>query len=251
MKRFSLTCKLLSVALSSVVLVAGSSAEDPLVGQHLEIADEFGNTHTVRIDKVDIDLKDIEGDTYLYTVSLYNPADRSWHNFCQADHEGVSKAIALTGYWDASGRHHPSDRITFACTSGVLAKCVRWGYKPWRDQPHRPLRILHQTCTRMARADYCGDGRSHTQDGTAINVFDVFGVQQYERVPDMQFEAAWGPDGAIALARGRYADAETIIAECPDKLGGCYHAEGSTLSLQQLQQQYPQALLFNESYPVQ
>ena len=34
------------------------------------------------------------------------------------------------------------------------------------------LASYHQACTRMARADYCGDGTSHTQDGTWIEYYD-------------------------------------------------------------------------------
>ena len=32
--------------------------------------------------------------------------------------------------------------------------------------------LLHEACVRMVRADYCGDGRSHTVDGMAIDVWD-------------------------------------------------------------------------------
>ena len=236
----------------TIAVSAASSAPttDPLTGQLIEITDEHGRTKTVRIDAVEIDSKDPEGDTYLYSVSVQTLINGNWHNLCQADREGVAKAIALTGHWEASGRHVDSARITLACTSGVLAKCVRWGYKPWQMQHGRSLRPLHQACTRMARADYCGDGRIHTREGTPINVVDVLGVQQHASVSGMDFEAAWGPDGALALARGRFTDAEAIIAECPYRLGGRRHIGVARPSLDTLRQQYPNALLFNESHPV-
>ena len=50
----------------------------------------------------------------------------------------------------------------FACTSGAVGKAVTWGYRPWE-------RTLAQfaTAVRVVRADYCYDGMSWTENGTA------------------------------------------------------------------------------------
>ncbi len=223
------------------------AAPDPLVGARLSFSSETGEQYEVRIDSVEVDPADSEGDTYLYGLSVLDEASQTWSNPCLPDHDGLRKALVLSGHWDASGRHHASDQLTFSCTSGVLGKCVRWGYKPWKDAPGQPMRALHQACTRMTRADYCGDGRSHTREGTPINVYDAFGIQTRDEVDGMTFEAAWGPDGAIAIAHGRYADAERIIAECPGKLS---RRERGTATLRELKRDYPEALLFNESRPL-
>ena len=73
-----------------------------------------------------------------------------------------------------------SDEITFACTNGALAKCVRWGYKPWKTVNGVSLADYHQACVHMTPADYCGDGKAHTRDGTLIDIWDRLGVQKRE-----------------------------------------------------------------------
>ena len=87
--------------------------------------------------------------------------------------------------------------VTFACEGYALAKCVELGYRPWLPGG----RALHQTCTRLIRADYCGDGRSHTEDGVWINVYDGLGIQS--DTEDWTFEAEWSPEGARCLSTTR------------------------------------------------
>lgn len=118
-------------------------------------------------------------------------------NVCEGDNQG----IFVPGTWDATGaRHESADLVTFACFPGAIAKCVNWGYRPWQEGID-----THQACTRMVRADYCGDGASHTRNGTPIDVFDDLGVNAPERA-DLGFEAAWGPDGATCVGHTRYLD---------------------------------------------
>ncbi len=52
----------------------------------------------------------------------------------------------------------------------------------------RSLQDYHQVCVRMVHADYCGDGTSHTHDGTLINFYDRLGVRQQGVSPNMSFE---------------------------------------------------------------
>ena len=56
------------------------------------------------------------------------------------------------------------------------------------------LADYHQACTRMLRADYCGDGTPHTVDGTLINIYDGIGIQR--DTDDWAFEAEWTTTGA-------------------------------------------------------
>lgn len=133
--------------------------------------------------------------------------------------------LFLAGVWDDSGAR--SDALadgtfahTFACDTGALAKCVDWGYAP-----HTAGDAAHQACTRMVRADYCGDGMPHTADGTEIDVFDALGVQQSDPTADLAFEAGWGPDGAVCVSRPRYeeiaANGDVVVPDCWDALPSC------------------------------
>jgi len=114
------------------------------------------------------------------------------------------------------------------CTTGVIAKCYRWGYRPWVTG-YGDLVALHWTCTRLARADYCGNGVSHTRDGTWINVWDnlpapgpiqAHGGGLLQLPPSgMTFEAGWSTGGAVFLSHARWTTGGNLIAQaCPDRL---------------------------------
>ncbi|MBD1835157.1 hypothetical protein H6F61_21310 [Cyanobacteria bacterium FACHB-472] len=160
-----------------------------LKGAQLNAVDEQGKKLNFEIKDVELDPKDPEKETYLYTVFYVDSANSQGKNLCTPDAENVAKAIPLTGSWDETGAHTESSNvITFGCTSGVLAKCVRMGYKPWKTVKGTSLRDYHQACTRMARADYCGNGKSHTRDGTPINIYDKLGIQKKTPHNAMVFE---------------------------------------------------------------
>src|SRR5205814_7622470 len=126
----------------------------------------------------------------------------TWENPCAATSlVNDPRAGAVPGVWGADGarRDDAPGRFTLACETGAIGKCVQWGYRPWEARGGRSLAELHQACTRMARADYCGDGRSHTSENTTIDYYDELGVQspaRADRGPAHPFEAAWAPDGA-------------------------------------------------------
>jgi hypothetical protein len=135
---------------------------------------------------------------------LYYRLEIDGQNVCGAQGRG----LFVAGVWDDQGRR--SDRrtvggktigLTFSCTTGVIAKCVVWGYRPWEVGAE-----LHEACTRMARADYCGDGVPHTREGTLIDMFDARGIQVREPRPGLTFEAAWGPEGAVCVRQPRYIE---------------------------------------------
>lgn len=135
-------------------------------------------------------------------------------NVCANDEKG----LFVPGIWDARGARHESDTLsTFACKTGAIAKCVLWGYDPAVVGA-----AMHQACTRMVRADYCGDGVSSTRDGTLIDVSDVRGVQSAANLPGFAFEAGWGEDGATCVHRARFASA---VPSCFRDLPTCASAD--------------------------
>ena len=153
--------------------------------------------------------------------------------FYELAHEGQSicaegaKGMFLPGAWDERGARHDSlttgastASVTFSCVGGVIAKCALWGYAPWRVGA-----ALHQTCTRMARADYCGSGVSFTRDGTPIDMFDVSGVNQPANEAGFLFEAGWNENGATCVSRPRYdavtTSGEAVLPSCFRDLPTC------------------------------
>lgn len=210
---------------------------------------ERARSQGFHISEAKLDPQDPDREVHLYTVLYQNSTDSQWHNFCQTDGNNLAKAILLSGEWDETGAYVDNREVTIACTSGVLAKCVRWGYKPWKTVEGVSLRYYHQACTRMARADYCGNGNSYTQDGTPIDLYDRLRIQKPTKDSGMVFEAGWGTDGAVFIHRTRYSGTlAQIQQECPNKLQKRLYQGNQSLTQTQIQQQTPTALIFNDSF---
>jgi ADYC domain len=149
-------------------------------------------------------------------------------------------------------------KFTFACENGAIAKCIGWGYKPWAKKDGHSLADLHQACTRMARADYCGDGRSHTREDNPIDMYD--GLAVLTRATEASagweparasFEAAWSPQGALCLARTRDGQAvDAVMAECPGRFEAVAKdlGEGDRCTVLRKGASAEAALLRNHSY---
>ena len=201
----------LSVAgtLLVVALPDGRVLTSPeLHGAVLDVADEVGRVMTVRIEAAVRDSSDADGDVWLHRFSVLDAATGVWGELCTAGPDGTAAGFPLAGRWTRDGRHlrDPSG-FAVTCTSGATGKCVRMGYKPWRQLGGEALWDHHQACVRMVRADYGGDGVSHTREGTRIDVYDRLGIQRPEPDPGgLAFEAAWGPDGAICIRKTRIPD---------------------------------------------
>jgi hypothetical protein len=184
-----------------------------LVGAVLSVADAQGRRQSIRIDAVEPDPADPDHDIQLYSLSVQDPSDGSWSTLCEPGPDGVDKAFPLSGRWTEDGRHLPDDHaFALICTGGAVGKCVRWGYKPWRNAANgESLWDYHQACVRMVRADYGGDGIGHTRDDTPVDIFDRLGL--LKPAPDPQglsFEAAWGPNGAICIRKPRLREIVTL-----------------------------------------
>lgn len=214
-----------------------------IVGTTITSFDEQGQSQTLKIDHVQIDPHDPAADIYLYTV-LAQRNHGQWQNFCQPDPQGMAKALPLAGRWDQTGKHINDGSITFACTNGALAKCVRWGYKPWKTVKGQSLKDYHQACTRMVTADYCGDGVGHTRNGTPIDVYDRLGLLQRTSNSGMTFEAAWSVNGMVYLHRTRFPKTMTQLhQDCPEKL-----TVTPSKPIRQPQAIASPAILFNDSF---
>jgi hypothetical protein len=178
------------------------------------------------------------GSTWLYELRYRDAASGEWKPFCGRDAEGARLAIPLAGVYDESNTAHTNNaRMTFACTRGVMAKCYRWGYRPWLSAE---MAAAHQACIRMAMADYCGDGRSWTRDGTLIQRWDLLSPPAQPRTsgdPRMTFEAAWTPAGAACMARPRWPELSPTGCKAP--IAPCATPEEAPRT----------AVLFNGSMP--
>jgi len=196
------------------------------------------------------------GSTYLYTLEQYVSDTGTWQAACGADVDGRRVAIPLAATWNAHGdRVESSTLFTFACSTGVIAKCYRWGYRPWLTG-YGDLIDVHWTCTRLARADYCGNGVSHTHDGTWVNVWDALPapgpIQNHGGLLPplgMLFEAGWNTGGAVCLSRARWLSDNTLANMCPDRLvaPGLLGATVCDTTAEVLGYD-PDATMFDESY---
>ena len=174
----------------------------------LEIKGDGRGKHTKELKVVGYELLAPGSDVALYDIEVKDGGD--WVPLC----EDGSPVILLGEVWnpetgDRIGSY--DDAVTFACRGAALAKCVEFGYRPWASAGGVSLRDHHQACTRMVRADYCGDGVAHTTNGTPIHVLDQLGVQNVEVGASYAVEAEWGPDGATCLNGGNARHPELNI----------------------------------------
>jgi hypothetical protein len=188
----------------------------------------------------------------LYRVEVLDPATAAWMPLCNARDRGKGEAEVLAmpfaGEWDSHGElHETPGTFTFACTTAAAAKCDHWGYGPWGSPAHAETgppvkrREAHQACIRMARADYCGDGRSWTTLGTEINIWDSAGLHDKAAPRDgAGFEAAWRSEGAICADHMRHPELLDPGLQCA--LPRCSSEQEAAALVTG-----PQLLVFNES----
>lgn len=220
-------------------------SRDDLLGSVLAVSVDGGPPQQVRIDAIEPDPIDTTGEVLLYALTAED-ASGVRRAVCPPDPGGLQRGFPLAGGWTATGEHaHDPATIELTCTSGAVGKCVRMGYHPWKGELER---ARHQACTRMLRADYCGDGESHTREGTLINAYDPVGIQRDEPVDGLVFEAAWGADGAVCVHHARVAavsSLDDVVRRCPEKLRGRVAADCT----EQAALDDPRALVLNDSRP--
>ena len=224
-----------SLANSSLSVSSGWGARksgSDLVGMTMPATLTDGSTFKMRIDSASGDSTGL----WQYGVSL-RADNGNWIPICGYNDSGAAvPSVALQGRYDNSDGDYTSDNkmFTFACTNAALGKCVEWGYRPWAsdeecrgsDCTQRSLFDWHMACTRMVRADYCGDGVPHTRNGTQINIWDVLGIQN-KATTSWQIEAEWTSDGAQCIRHTRWqkadvngslSDLDYVKQNCPKRL---------------------------------
>lgn len=188
-----------------------------------------GSALSLRIDAIEsVKYRD---DPNLIHYQVSYETQSGWQNLCGEDEYGYPLgAIPLLGRWDYSegtetgGSKIEDDTVfTFACEGYVLHKCVIAQYKPWetvlvcnQDKKKNQctevsLSEYHQACTRMLRADFCGDGTSYTQNNVQVSLYDGIGIRLDSE--DWAFEAEWDEDGAICLTDPRLEQSEIHCRE--------------------------------------
>jgi hypothetical protein len=162
-------------------------------------------------------------DVYLYFLS-YGAKGRGLQDrlpLCGVDAAGEAiPAIPVGGFWDfragvpgGGSKTSSATHFTFGCKNTAIGKCVVLGYKPWRkDCAGASCEDHHQACTRMVRADYCGDGRSWTHNGRKINLYD--GIGRQDDTEAWTFEAEWDVNGARCINSTRLPWSESDLDSC-------------------------------------
>ncbi|WP_253910510.1 ADYC domain-containing protein, partial [Pyxidicoccus fallax] len=191
--------------------------------------------------------QDADADVWSYRVSYFDMTAGAWKPACAADDGSALGAIPVAGRWNyaqgvAGGGSHLDDStvFTFACEGAAIAKCVRFGYRPWATTADgRGLAEYHQACTRMVRADFCGDGTSYTQDGNWVNLYDGVGVQEDSET--WLTEAEWDANGARCFTSSTRASAPVscpgreVLTDC----GQRSHFKTGTLLMSEVPQSTP------------
>ncbi|HYH94645.1 ADYC domain-containing protein [Hyalangium sp.] len=180
---------------------------------------EDGSTLTLRVDEV-YPGTGVDQDVWSYRVSYQHTTTGEWSPICTNADGSAANAIPLEGRWDyrqgvlgGGDKIHDTAAFTFACEGAALSKCVRFGYKPWQSVNGVSLADHHQSCTRMIRADFCGDGTSYTVDGNWVNLYDAVNIQA--DTESWVHEAEWNTEGASCFSEQTRA---TTPIQCGERM---------------------------------
>jgi hypothetical protein len=199
-------------------------ASRDLVGAIFDVDDGRGGILSVRIDAVEQSSE--RPDLLLHRFSVEDKGSGAWRPLCDADAHGRRAGFPVAGRWRGTQHYLRAKAGWFlTCTSGAQGKCILWGYDPERRGPRgEDLAPYYQACTHMVRADYDGSGAAHTRNGTPIEMWDDAGIQTRDTPadPTLKFEAGWARDGAVCVARTRYADLLPLdsLLHANPRLGG-------------------------------
>jgi hypothetical protein len=145
--------------------------------------------------------------TFIATATSQGVSDTKVYT-CPKDDDTGEFAVVIFGDLDVDpekGTHFERPKtMYFGCAAAAVGKSAVWGYSPWATDDE-----THQTASRAVRADYCGDGVTYTQSGTALQLSDVFGINSFSN-PNADTEAMWGPGGAICIKVPRLVDVSDV-----------------------------------------
>jgi ADYC domain len=162
----------------------------------------------------------------LYQATVVTPQGKV--NLCDKQRGGASssepdelegKAIAVPGFWERERKkqiYEVSGRKVFSlsCASGVVAKCIKWGYQP--SETDAGQQDLYSACLHAARGQFTlEDNKSYTCDGTEIYLFNR--KEKVDVPPGFIFEAAWGKDGILCMDRPRFTCCKFPTRSCDTK----------------------------------
>jgi hypothetical protein len=160
-------------------------------------------------------------DVYMYGISYLSSG--VWTLLCGKDANSVPiLAIPVKGTFNyatgvTGGGSFTNDatKFTFGCRGTAIAKCVEMGYKPWKSAATATGNLTnhHVACTRLLRADYCGDGTPYTVNGTQVNIYDSLGIEA--DTMGWAFEAEWTPTGARCVAPGTPTRVQNVLQKSP------------------------------------
>lgn len=215
-------------ALGNVQTLQGAA----LVGLRLKlrVPDQLGLTYTnywLRLDSaesLDSQFNDVAG----YQVNYLQEGllGGTWSSYCLGANGESQRAVFYQGsQWHPmnAARTDGANLVTMTCETGSVAKCMRWGYRPWGSSQQQSgvtgsLVDLHQACIHMKRASYCGDSQAHTIDGTQIYIIDSLNPQIHSGPLDV-LEALWTTTGATCVSNRRHP--EIPFVGCPLPLPTC------------------------------
>jgi hypothetical protein len=201
-----------------ILLPSGQTlAGRDLIGVILHLRNAQDQPLEIRIDSVEPHGAEGESGIELYDLSRKTGAG-VWAPLCKPGADGRALGFPLPGASPTDDETPAAGGdFSIACTAGARGKCVMLGYRPWaKADDGASLGPYFAACVRMMRADYCGDGRSHTRAGIKVDIWDRAGVQAPQT--DLPFEAAWSPDGAVCLRRARVPAVATtaeVLRACP------------------------------------
>lgn len=163
----------------------------PKPGLYIYEADK-GSSFCLKLSRVDRELSTTTGaEQWLMQFAVIG-TNGITRPFCLPDNKDETWALAYRG-------ENGDTRLT--CSSGAYAKCMRLGYIPWIKYRETSLAPYHKACTMLVRADYLGDGSSHTIAGIDIDISDDLGILKPS--PQVMFEGGWDQHGAICIRKWR------------------------------------------------
>lgn len=175
-------------------------------------------------ESVDSQFGDVDGYKVEYKVDSL--LGSSWSSYCKGPSGESQRSVFYQGaQWSPldGARIDGANLATMTCETGSVAKCMRWGYRPWASghltsSPDASLLDYHQACIHMKRAAYCGDSKSNTVDGTSIIINDPFSPAINSGPSDI-VEALWTTSGAMCVSNRRHPEIPFI--GCPLPLPTC------------------------------
>ncbi len=164
---------------------------------------------TIRLDRIKR-TQPIRGRPIVLHEIVIETTTGKWLNPCRPDTSGERWGLPML---ESDGR------LSFACLSGAIAKCVLWGYPPWSiGADDVPMPSIHRACVHLVRADYGGTGITAARAGTLIRFCDRFGINKCGFHKHLLFEAIWDAEGARCIANLRnpqVVSLQKLVANSP------------------------------------